>query len=135
MTSFSYKSALTLGVAAVALTCAMPALAQAQPVAGAATDAAPQAADAGLEDIVVTATKRANAQNVQDVPFAVSAFGAAQLEQQHFTTLQSLSYSMPNVQLGQVGTVPGYANFSLHRSDGRRVRGRPLPRHQRGRRL
>ncbi|WP_454798192.1 TonB-dependent receptor [Novosphingobium lindaniclasticum] len=84
-----------------------------------AQDAAPQADTAqetnngGLDTIVVTATKRGQASNVQDVPFAVTAFGAAQLEEQHFQTFQSLSYSMPNVQLSQIGTTPGYANFSI----------------------
>lgn len=77
-----------------------------------AQDAAPQADTAqesnngGLDTIVVTATKRGQASNVQDVPFAVTAFGAAQLEEQHFQTFQSLSYSMPNVQLSQIGTTP-----------------------------
>lgn len=67
----------------------------------------------GLETIVVTATKRGQASNVQDVPFAVTAFGSKQLEEQHFANLQSLSYKMPNVSLGQAGTTPGYANFSI----------------------
>ncbi|MGC6331269.1 TonB-dependent receptor [Rhizorhabdus sp. FW153] len=64
-------------------------------------------------DIVVTATKRAEAQNVQQVPFAVTAFGARQLADQHVRTLDSLSYSAPNVQLDDVGTSPGFANFSI----------------------
>ncbi|MGK6320266.1 TonB-dependent receptor [Sphingomonas sp. DT-204] len=67
----------------------------------------------GFEDIVVTATKRGEPQNVQAVPFAVTAFGSKQLEESHFTNLQSLSYKMPNVSLGQAGTTPGYANFSI----------------------
>ena len=67
----------------------------------------------GLDTIVVTATKRGEASDVQDVPFAVTAFGAKQLEEQHFNTLQSLSYNMPNVQMEQIGTTPGYANFSI----------------------
>ncbi|GLK45634.1 MULTISPECIES: TonB-dependent receptor [Novosphingobium] len=80
----------------------------------AADSASSSANDSGaLDTIVVTATKRGQASNVQDVPFAVTAFGAAQLEEQHFTTLQSLSYNMPNVQLNAVGTTPGYANFSI----------------------
>ena len=74
---------------------------------------APAASAPTLDEIVVTATKRGQASNVQDVPFAVTAFGAQQLEDQHFTTVQSLSYNMPNVQLNAVGTTPGYANFSI----------------------
>ena len=64
-------------------------------------------------DIVVTATKRADAQNVQQVPFAVTAFGAKQLADQHVRTLDGLGYSAPNIQLDDVGTSPGFANFSI----------------------
>jgi len=69
--------------------------------------------DDGFDDIVVTATKSADARNVQEVPFAVTAFGSAQLEEQHVRSLDNLSYSAPNVQLEDVGTAPGYANFSI----------------------
>jgi iron complex outermembrane receptor protein len=64
-------------------------------------------------DIVVTATKKANAQNVQDVAIAITAFGAEQLENQHVRTLDNLGFSAPNVQLDDVGTAPGFANFSI----------------------
>lgn len=69
--------------------------------------------DGGLEDIIVTATKRGEAQNVQDVPFAVTAFGANQLDDQHIRSIAGLSYDIPNVQLTELGTSPGYANFSI----------------------
>lgn len=81
-----------------------------------AQTAAPQEqaeGDSAFGDIVVTATKRADAQNVQQVPFAVTAFGSKQLADQHVRTLDSLGYSAPNVQLDDVGTSPGYANFSI----------------------
>jgi len=79
------------------------------------TEAAQEQAadDSAFGDIVVTATKRADAQNVQQVPFAVTAFGSKQLADQHVRTLDSLGYSAPNVQLDDVGTSPGYANFSI----------------------
>jgi iron complex outermembrane receptor protein len=67
----------------------------------------------GLEEITVTASKKAMAESVQDVPFAVTAYGAAQLENQHVRSLQDISYNAPNVQLEDVGTSPGYANFSI----------------------
>lgn len=70
-------------------------------------------ADSVFGDIVVTATKKANAQNVQDVPIAVTAFGAEQLESQHVRSLDNLGFSAPNVQLDDVGTAPGFANFSI----------------------
>lgn len=104
------KAYMLAGTVIVASAAAMPVLAQ-DPAADAPQQNAPQIG--GITDIVVTASKRANAQNVQDVPFAVTAFGAEQLENQHFDTLQSLSYNMPNVQLSAVGTTPGYANFSI----------------------
>lgn len=67
----------------------------------------------GFDEIVVTATKSSEAQNVQDVPFAVTAFGSKQLDEQHVRSLEDLSFSAPNVQLEDVGTAPGFANFSI----------------------
>ena len=112
------KACLLAGAAIAAAFGTSPAFAQsAAPATEAAapeeTAPAETRQQGGLQDIVVTATKRGTAENVQDVPFAVTAFGATQLEEQHFDTLQSLSYNMPNVQLSAVGTTPGYANFSI----------------------
>jgi len=64
-------------------------------------------------DIIVTATKKGYGENVQDVAIAVTAFGEAQLDAKFVQNLQSLSYDVPNVQLEDVGTTPGYANFSI----------------------
>ncbi|MGH7900097.1 MAG: TonB-dependent receptor [Candidatus Binatia bacterium] len=85
-----------------------------EPTAAPAAEPAPSAQRGlpQLQEIVVTATKHGEAR-VQDVPLAITAFGADQLEEQSFHTLQSLSYSIPNVQLEDVGTVAGYANFSI----------------------
>ncbi len=69
--------------------------------------------DSAFGTIVVTATKKANAQDVQSVPLAVTAFGAEQLADQHVRTLDNLGFSVPNVQLDDVGTAPGFANFSI----------------------
>jgi len=44
---------------------------------------------------------------------AVTAFGEAQLDAKFVQNLQSLSYDVPNVQLEDVGTAPGYANFTI----------------------
>ena len=70
-------------------------------------------AGALLEEIVTTARKRSKAEAVQDVPVAVTAFGADQLEALFVTKLDDLSYIMPNVQLEAVGTFPGVQNFSV----------------------
>lgn len=64
------------------------------------------------EEIVITATKRGDAL-AQDVPLAVTAYSAEQLQALNFQDLQSLSYAMPNVQLEDIGTARGVANFSI----------------------
>ncbi len=71
------------------------------------------AAEVLRDEILVTATKKADAENVQDVPIAVSAFGDAQLDALKVRDLESLSYTMPNVSLDDIGTSPGVANFSI----------------------
>lgn len=86
----------------IALTLATPTAALAQ-----------GAAEALRDEILVTATKKADAENVQDVPLAVTAFGDAQLDALQVRDLESLSYSMPNVSLDDVGTAPGVANFAI----------------------
>ncbi|MDJ0979695.1 MAG: TonB-dependent receptor [Erythrobacter sp.] len=50
---------------------------------------------------------------MQDVPIAVTAFGADQLDEQKVRSLENLSFSAPNVQFEDVGTAPGFANFSI----------------------
>lgn len=71
------------------------------------------ASGALLEEIVTTARKRSKAEAVQDVPVAVTAYGAAQIEALFVKKLEDLSYVMPNVQLESVGTFPGVQNFSI----------------------
>lgn len=71
------------------------------------------AAGALLEEIVTTARKRSEAEAVQDVPIAVTAYGAVQLEALFVSKIEDLSYLMPNVQLESVGTFPGVQNFSI----------------------
>lgn len=85
-------------------------------VAGLASATAAQAqgaAGALRDEILVTATKKADAENVQDVPLAVTAYGEDQLDALKVRDLQSLSYSIPNVQLDDIGTTRGIANFSI----------------------
>ena len=71
------------------------------------------AAGALLEEIVTTARKRSEAELVQEVPVAVTAYGAVQIEALFVKKLDDLSYLMPNVQLEAVGTFPGVQNFSI----------------------
>ena len=79
-------------------------------------DAAPERENAiarVLGTVTVTATKKANVENVQDVPVAVTAFNADTLDALQVRDLQSLSYSSPNVSLEDIGTSKGTANFSI----------------------
>lgn len=81
-----------------------------------AADVPPAESDSALdsfEEIVVTGTKTRDAENVQDVPLAVTAFNAQSLEALKVRDVQSLTYSTPNVSLDQVGTSRGTANFSI----------------------
>ncbi len=54
-------------------------------------------AGTGLEDIVVTATKRS--ENLQNVPVAVSAISSAALQNQGVFETSDLNHSMPNLQV------------------------------------
>jgi iron complex outermembrane receptor protein len=75
------------------------------------------------DEIIVTAPKRGESV-AQDLPMALNAFGAEELRARNVEDLQSLSYAMPNVQLEDIATARGIANFG--RSSGRLVRRRLL---------
>ena len=66
-----------------------------------------------MDTITVTATKRPDAEDVQNVPIAVSAFNAETLDALNVRTLESLSFSAPNISLDDVGTARGTANFAI----------------------
>ncbi|WHI52290.1 TonB-dependent receptor [Microbulbifer sp. MLAF003] len=66
-----------------------------------------------MDEVVVTAMKKTTVISIQDVPTAVTAFDNVQLENRHVTSLGDLGYSVPNVSLDDIGTFPGYANFSI----------------------
>lgn len=84
-----------------------------QAEADGSTDVAQEGGVAALtQDIVVTARKRGE-ERLQDVAIAATAFGPQQLQAQNFQTLQSVSFSMPNVQLESLGSVKGVASFSI----------------------
>lgn len=73
---------------------------------------APIAHAQSAEEIIVTAPKRGESV-AQDLPMALNAFGAEELRARNVEDLQSLSYAMPNVQLEDIGTARGIANFSI----------------------
>ena len=89
----------------------MPALAQ--EVTPEATAERESAIERVLGTVTVTATKKANVEDVQNVPVAITAFNSDTLDALNVTTLESLSYSAPNVSLDDVGTARGSANFAI----------------------
>lgn len=97
------SSVLTLVIASLST----PALAQDTATSDAETA---QAGEAGLADIIVTATRRS--ENLQDVPVAVSAISASQLQQKGVFETSDLNAALPNLQ---VSSPVGQAqpNFSV----------------------
>jgi iron complex outermembrane receptor protein len=79
----------------------------------ATVDAQEGAAGALLEEIVTTARKKSDAEKAQEVPVALTAFGAAQLDALFVTKISDIGYIMPNVQMEDIGTFPGVQNFSI----------------------
>ncbi|WP_242128979.1 TonB-dependent receptor [Sphingobium sp. Sx8-8] len=83
----------------VAILSAAPALAQ---------DAAPQEPQAtagGLQDIVVTARKRA--ESVQDVPVAVTAISSEMVQRQDLTSIEKIAARTPNLNVGRASNGSG----------------------------
>ncbi|NKJ44027.1 TonB-dependent receptor [Novosphingobium sp. SG720] len=108
-------SRLLTSAGALAITaCLAPAAALAQNAAEPATAAAPQPANAapteGLAEIVVTAQKRA--QNLQDVPVAVTALSADTLVSHNVSTVADLPRLAPSLTLTQ-GNVPTNNSINL----------------------
>lgn len=107
----THSKRLLAGVGFAAMMMAAPAFAQDE--AAQDDSAQEEAQSGGLGEIIVTATKRGSAQNVQDVPIAITAFGSNELDSIHARSISSVSYAVPNASLESVGTTPGYANFSI----------------------
>jgi iron complex outermembrane receptor protein len=78
---------------------------------GARAQQADAASSNALEEIVVTAQRRA--ERLQDVPIAVSAFNAATLQNLKVSTVSDLDGKMPNVSLSPVGAFPFSAAFAI----------------------
>jgi iron complex outermembrane receptor protein len=66
-----------------------------------------------LEEVVVTARKKASGEAVQDVPIAITAVSGDIIENRLFMDLTDVGSIAPNVQLSAVGTLPGTANFFI----------------------
>jgi len=66
-----------------------------------------------LEEIVVTATKKKDAENVHDVPSAITAFGADQLDALKIRDVVGLNFAVPNTTIEEIGTTKGSASFAI----------------------
>ena len=66
-----------------------------------------------LGTVTVTATKKVDVEDVQNVPVSVTAFNEDTLDALKVRDLQSLSFSTPNVTLDDIGTSRGTANFQI----------------------
>ena len=71
------------------------------------------ATDRLVGTIVVTGTKKADAEDVQDVPIAVTAFGNEQLDALQFRDLSDIGSRVPNAIIDEIGTFKGVAAFSV----------------------
>ena len=89
---------------ALATVAASPALAQ----------EAPQSADGGIGDIVVTAQKRA--ENIQDVPIAISAVGSQYLESRGIDSIDKLGTIAPNVKIERAPASKTISQISIRGS-------------------
>ena len=64
-----------------------------------------------MEEVMVTATKKSQAESLQEVPIAVSAFSGDQLDAMFAQDIRDVGSSVPNVMFSEVRTVPGTASF------------------------
>ena len=64
-----------------------------------------------IENVITTARKKE--ESVQDVPISITALDSNQIEVLKIANLGDLSVGLPNIELDDVGTTPGYANFSM----------------------
>ena len=81
--------------------------------APASTGPTRRGAEAAVENITITGTKKARGQVATEAPVALTALGEDQLDALQFRDLESLTFSIPNVSLDAVGTAKGVANFSI----------------------
>jgi len=65
------------------------------------------------QTVVVTGTKKADGENVQDTAISIVAFGEDQLDAFNIQDISDLSFKIPNVALDEIGTVKGVANFTV----------------------
>ncbi len=70
-----------------------------------------QEATAGLEQIIVTARRRE--ENLQEVPLAITAFSAADIEARNIENTEDLNVLLPNVDIRGGGVSNGTSSFAV----------------------
>ena len=70
-----------------------------------------QSSNATLEEVVVTAARRA--ESAQDVAVALTALSSQSLEDANVVDISDIGFLAPNVQLQPVSTFPGFATFTM----------------------
>jgi iron complex outermembrane recepter protein len=83
--------AMTASLIALSVAAQAPAMAQ--------TATTPPAEAKGLEEIIVTSQRQA--QSLQDVPIAVSAFSADQIAKQGITGVSNMQFALPNISFSK----------------------------------
>lgn len=76
-----------------------------------AADTTANLAWSGLEEVVVTATRRS--ERLQDVPISVTALGAADLDRTGATRSLDIAFSIPNVAMLSFGGATQFTNVSI----------------------
>ena len=108
----SIRGVLLVGSAIPAIMVSGQAAAQTTPTQSTGTvSTAP--AELASDEIVVTATKRAGAELLKDVPSAISVISADVIADTHSDNLGDLGKFAPNVQLAEIGTFNGFSNFVI----------------------
>jgi iron complex outermembrane receptor protein len=92
---------------------ALPAMVRAQVEQVVPEKSADEPSASGLSDIVVTATKKARAEQLQNVPAAITAYGAQQIRNTFATSINDIGQLAPNVRFQAAGAVPGVANYLI----------------------
>ena len=64
-------------------------------------------------EVAVYAERKASAQNLREVPMAVSAIDGDLIEEGKLLSVVDVGRLAPNTQLDPVGTFPGFSNFSI----------------------
>ncbi|MFA7440185.1 MAG: TonB-dependent receptor [Sphingomonadaceae bacterium] len=96
---------LSVSASALAMTAAMPSVAMAQETLPPAAQTPVAATSGGLEDIVVTARKRA--ESVQDVPVSVTAISAQTIEARDLTSIEKIAAATPSFSVGRASNGSG----------------------------